>query len=439
MRILVTSDIHIGRRPSGVPAEKARRYSAAETWREIVRCAAERHVDAVLLAGDTVDESNKYFEAVSALEDGLKTLADANIKTIAVAGNHDTDVLPRLAAEPELAMTVLGAEGDWEFTEVEDPGGNAVQIFGWSFNNSYVYNSPVPNFPKNDLKLDMPAIGLIHADLDNVNSPYCPVTSGELRTVPVDLWVTGHIHKPDFKDADTGNIIVNAGSPQGLDPGIGERGLHGPWLLENTAGKWNCEHIPLAGFVYSECKIDISGVETGEELQQLFISEIRRKIKDLRENGASLEVFCSRINVTGGTFFTEKSIADVCKEICEQCLEGLFLENVQVLISGWQDNSTPGVDLEELKKEESLLGEVALLMLELQGEEELRPGTEELIRKAEDDVASINESRIFAGLSTDSESSYSEENDRESLCRNLRTGAGKLLNKLLQQQNQNSE
>mgnify|MGYP002763171153 FL=1 len=56
----------------------------------------QQHVDAVALTGDVVDNENATYESLGPLQKGLSRLGEAGIDTIAVAGNHDYDALPRL-------------------------------------------------------------------------------------------------------------------------------------------------------------------------------------------------------------------------------------------------------------------------------------------------------------------------------------------------------
>ena len=53
MKLLVTADLHIGRRCSKLPADVARDHAPVEMWRRIVDFAIEEQVDALLIAGDS--------------------------------------------------------------------------------------------------------------------------------------------------------------------------------------------------------------------------------------------------------------------------------------------------------------------------------------------------------------------------------------------------
>jgi 3',5'-cyclic AMP phosphodiesterase CpdA len=136
VRLLVTGDLHIGKRPARLPeseAELAERASAARTWEDIVREAIERRVDAVLLSGDVVDHDNRYYEATGPLERGMQKLAGANIPCFAVAGNHDWDVLPRVLEQVQNPLChFLGRQGSWDEAHVEREGRRLLRVVGWS-------------------------------------------------------------------------------------------------------------------------------------------------------------------------------------------------------------------------------------------------------------------------------------------------------------------
>src|SRR5690606_30847102 len=98
MRVLCAGDLHIGRRPTRLPSDvDSSRLSCARSWESIVDYAVDQRVDVLALSGDVVDQSNKFYEAIGPLERGLARLRAAGVATVAVAGNHDHDVLPQLA------------------------------------------------------------------------------------------------------------------------------------------------------------------------------------------------------------------------------------------------------------------------------------------------------------------------------------------------------
>jgi len=138
MKLLCVGDIHLGRQPSRLGealCEKieANRLGPAAAWRRTVDFAIAQHVDAVLLAGDVVEQQDDFYEAYGDLRAGVERLIEANIRVIGVAGNHDVEVLPRLA-DAVAGFELLGQDGQW--ASIVIPGNNdsdKVRVLGWSF------------------------------------------------------------------------------------------------------------------------------------------------------------------------------------------------------------------------------------------------------------------------------------------------------------------
>src|SRR5690554_6851677 len=155
-----------------------------------------------------------FFEAFSHLRDGVRRLTEEGVQVVAVAGNHDPEVLARLVqVVPEVRL--LGAGGTWECHDLVGSGGETVRVVGWSFPRRRVDASPLAG---SDLATALEAaeeaaagaaagavagaqplatLGLLHADRDVSGSRYAPVTSAQLAAAPVDAWLLGHVHVPD--------------------------------------------------------------------------------------------------------------------------------------------------------------------------------------------------------------------------------------------------
>src|SRR5690349_878858 len=175
MRILCAGDLHIGRRSSRIPATlDASLASATAAWRRIVELAISRQADVVALSGDLVDERNKFFEAVVPLRDGIRELTRAGINVVAVSGNHDHDVLPRIAAEvKDERFHFLGAGGKWEAQTIAARGA-MVRFVGYSFPSESVTHEPLDSIGSL-ASSDLPTIGIVHGDLNASSSKYAPL------------------------------------------------------------------------------------------------------------------------------------------------------------------------------------------------------------------------------------------------------------------------
>ncbi|MCX7654154.1 MAG: exonuclease SbcCD subunit D [Fervidobacterium sp.] len=91
MKILHTSDWHLGRRPAGGLGKYSEtRYQdffvAAE---HLVKTAIEENVDLVIISGDLFDSNRIDPDILHRTENILKLLKEANITVLAIEGNHD--------------------------------------------------------------------------------------------------------------------------------------------------------------------------------------------------------------------------------------------------------------------------------------------------------------------------------------------------------------
>jgi len=273
-KLLCVGDIHLGRRPARMPdgladhGIDAAALGPAAAWRATVERAEAERVDAVLLAGDVVDHDDDFFEAYPLLQAGVERLVRAGIDVVAVAGNHDVRVLPRLAdAVPQLHL--LGRGGRWEEHVVVREGRPAARIVGWSFPQADVVASPLAAFvPPADRTL--PTLGLLHCDLDQSPSRYAPVRRAELEQAGLDAWLLGHVHAPSpLADARPAGYL---GSLVGLDPT--ESGRHGPWRLTIDDGGLHLAQLPLAPLRWERLVLGVGDVDDAGALPVALVRAV---------------------------------------------------------------------------------------------------------------------------------------------------------------------
>jgi len=268
MRILAAGDIHLGRIPR-------HGTNGRESWQLVVDKAVELGVDVLLLAGDVIEHERAWFSVYGPLVDGLRRLAEAGIRVIAVAGNHDWDVFARLTAEAE-QITILGRGGTWESCDVQ-----RVRFVGWSFARSHHEQNPFDTFPT-ELVGSSLAIGVLHTDFGASASRYAPTTARDFSASGIELWVLGHIH--------AGGPVADGrafycGSPYALDSGEG--GSHGVWLIEEESPvRWKEPHfIPLSPVRYEEVTVSVTGLEEIEAVRSLLRKNVRAVADGLTFSG----------------------------------------------------------------------------------------------------------------------------------------------------------
>jgi len=369
VRILCASDIHLGRIPS-LPPLASGSYDHRTAWDFVVESALAEGPDLVLLAGDLIEADNRFLETAQPLREGILKLLRAGITVLAVAGNHDSEVLPELHASLALesglprgaGFRLLGLDrstgrnaSGWT-EELFARGADAVRILGWSFASRICRASALADFPPVDTSV--PVLGLLHGDLDVPDSSYGPLRRADLAALPVTRWVLGHIHAPS---GAAGERAFYCGSPFPLR--TTERGAHGCWLLElhgQTLGvptlipcpvRVDALDVPLA-----------AGDGSAAALPARIQARIRQHLQAIQVDNPRLATLFLRVRLTGPCD-AGPALAELEGEL-ERWRE---LEGVEVTLAGKVENAcTPELRLEDWRERQDACGRIARMVLNLQ-------------------------------------------------------------------------
>lgn len=383
MKLLAVGDIHLGRTPSRLSAALTseftpRELGPSEAWKRTVEFAISEKVEAVLLAGDVVEQKDDFFEAYRDLKEGVERLADAQIRVLGVSGNHDVVVLPQLA-RAVADFRLLGEGGVWESVELGPAERIAVSVLGWSFPREQVNHSPLESIPAR--RGDGHVIGLLHCDRDQTHSPYAPVRSSELRAAPVDAWLLGHIHKPDPLDGP--GPMGYLGSLSGLDPG--EPGPHGPWMIDVGTNGISASQVPLAPLRWEVVEVDVSALEGPDALPTLILDAVGGiHAQIVGSNWRPKAVGC-RVRLTGRTSMgrpLEEKLANDDPRMLVDHKDDIayFIHDIRIEVE-------PDVDLAEMARTADLVGLLARRVLALR-DPSSKDGIE-LIEKARGRLAAV--------------------------------------------------
>lgn len=361
MKLVLTGDLHLGRRSSLLGEGNAGAHRAAGAWERVVQLAVEEQAAAVLIAGDLVDQDNSFYEARRPLRDGLDRLQAAGLMAYAVAGNHDAVALSYTASQLDHpALRLLGRGGEWEVVALEHDG-ETVELLGWSFPTAVVEASPVPaRWPAPPP--GVPSLGLLHAELDASRSRYAPVATAALAAAGRDLWVCGHVHGPRQFEVDGRLTAMYVGSPQALDPG--EPGAHGAWLLDLRPGAPIAPQFrPLSTVRYESPTIDLTGVADKADWDrrvQASLDDVASRLAG--ESAPWLEVLALRPVFTGDCGLGP-AMADWYQELAAAEPEaGGPLARV---LGRYTDATAPPLDLASLAGGAGPPAKLARLLLEL--------------------------------------------------------------------------
>lgn len=401
MKLLCVADMHLGRFPARLHPDLlplASELGPAAAWRKAVDRALAEGVDAVLLAGDLVDGGDDFFEAYADLRAGVERLTAAGVTVVAVAGNHDVEVLPRLA-EAVPGLRLLGRGGRWETCDLE-AGGARVRVAGWSFPRRWVDASPLADgalAAALDAAGPAPAavIGLLHADRDQGGSRYAPVASAELAAAPVSAWLLGHVHAPDLAPAAGAGARLAGylGSLTSNDPGEG--GARGAWLLEVAAdGALDARHVPLAPLRWERVEVDVSGLAAAEDVALEIAAAVERLHERLATEGVEAVAVGCRLVLGGRTRLRGAIEAALAHD--PPSARVLRHEQVSYFVDRVRVEALPELDLAALARGDDPVGLLAARIEALR-----QPGSplrERLVSAARPRLVEAARAKAFAGL-----------------------------------------
>jgi len=365
MRLLCVGDLHAGRRSSRVPSEiDGPSHACAAALDKAVDVALAEEVDAVLFAGDVVDRANRFFEAFGPLERALARLRAASIPVVAVAGNHDFDVLPHLAESVgDDRFRVLGVGGRFERATLETKSGR-LHVDGWSFPTEHVRTDPLDamHLPPVD---DAPVVGLLHADPVDPDSRYAPTSFDRLEQSAVRAWVVGHVHKPAWRPASGGAAVLVPGSVQAIHPR--ERGPRGVWVLEidRAGARIEARQVPVSTVRYERVDVDLAGVSEIPELERR-VMEALRSLRDgvLSEDTSGHLRFLSVTPRLVGRTSLHRSLEAESRRLVDE-LE-LADESSLLRIDRVYVETRPAVDLDDVARGRDPAGILARAILDLE-------------------------------------------------------------------------
>jgi DNA repair protein SbcD/Mre11 len=360
--ILCAGDAHLGKRSSRIPASSGSRdLSTAAGWSAFVDAAVARRVDAVVLTGDIVDRENRFFEAFGPLLEGIRRLSDARIEVFAVSGNHDFDVFPRLLEQHKTErFHLLGRGGEWERAHLIRNGKLLAYLDGWSFPAARHTRSPLEAYAL-PASGETPCIGLMHADLDQTDSPYAPVSSTELRAQPVHLWLLGHIHRPH--NLPGAPPICYPGSLQAMDPG--EPGAHGALLIEiDGLASPRITLLPLSPVRYESLAIDISECSSLGDLEGRVARGVKAAAQKVADETESCRFLSLRVALQGRTPLHHRMDRSFSSAIVDELRP--VIGSLQTYVESIRLESQPAKDLIELARGSGIVSELAQIILHLQ-------------------------------------------------------------------------
>lgn len=351
MKFLHAADVHLDsplrglELYEGAPAARIRN-ATREAFENLIRLAIAEHVQFVVIAGDLFDGKWTDLQTGLWVAGQFRRLERENIAVYLIRGNHDAMAV---TGQTRIQWPANVREFPVDGPETIRDDAIGVALHGRGFASREVTE---------DVALTYPAavpglynIGILHTSLagNPDHDTYAPTTVPNLVRSGYDYWALGHIHlrqtvleKP---------AIIWPGCLQGRH--IHERGAKGCVLVTVDRGQTEVRFRALDVLRWSLVEIELPSEARAADLYE----QVANRLRACQEESEGR--FCAaRIVVTGqtschGMLQTPGGAAEATAEIrnIANGLDEMWVEKVRF-------DTSPPVDLDELRRGQDLMGEL---------------------------------------------------------------------------------
>jgi DNA repair exonuclease SbcCD nuclease subunit len=355
-KFIHASDLHIDSPIKGLksrdPIVGARVADAGyQALNNLVELCKSEEVDFLLIAGDAYDGEVPSPYAQVKLRDALQTLANDDIHTYIVHGNHDplAGRYNSVAHPPEAHF--FGADIEW--MSHERGGQSLAQIQGVSYPQQEVTENLASKFtmPPDSSVF---SIGLLHCNLggNGAHADYAPCSMEDLRRPGVEYWALGHIHKWSVESQQF-MTVAYSGNIQGRD--IGEPGARGCLVVEvDESGHANPRFEPLDVIRWEHVEVSIDGLSALDALRDAIINELRNA-----QSNADGRDLISRVTLIGrGSLHSDLNTSEAVSDLENLVREEFQLHTPWVWLERIKIKTRTDIDIDLRMEQDDFLGEV---------------------------------------------------------------------------------
>lgn len=356
IKLIHSADLHFdGAFPLRDPIKaETRKNELRAAFSSLIYWAKTENADFLVLAGDLFDTPHPTPQTVEFVLSQLRLIPSCRV--LITPGEHDylaTDGVYQTYAFPENVTVFCSDKLTHEtFTTAS---GETVTVYGRAFTLPTASENPLSGLSLEES--DTVRLLILHADLDK-DSHYAPITLADIQKSHADYVALGHRHnEPGIKKLDN-TYFGYAGSLESHSfSDCGERGAY-KLDITKTGGVTTCRpsFFRLSKRVYAVDTLDMSGIRTLDEGKNKLLTEFKAK-------GYQKDTLL-RLTLTGDVPYevslNEKALADTLASL-------YYCEIV--------DETSPTFDMEALKKDPTVKGELARTLAPLfdsQDEEERR-------------------------------------------------------------------
>lgn len=231
-----------------------RRLEQREAFKKIIENIKQNKTPFLFIAGDLYDHKYVKETTINYINNLFKEIQETKI--FIAPGNHDPFLKSSYYNEFNWSENVYIFNNEIGLYEFEN-----VDIYGYGFDDFYCNSFNVEDIiVKNKEKIN---ILILHGDIDASKTAevmYNPLTNRELSNLGFDYIAMGHIHKRQTINKN----IIYPGSTVSL--GFDEPGEHGMLEVDLEKNKLAINFIKLDNRQFIEQELDISEINTQEEL-----------------------------------------------------------------------------------------------------------------------------------------------------------------------------
>jgi DNA repair exonuclease SbcCD nuclease subunit len=249
LKVLATSDLHLGMRFAGYPAMQAALTAARfETLARLVELANHEECGLFVIAGDLF---HRLTVTQREIRTAAQTLAGFQGAVAAVLpGNHDFLAGPTSPLWKGFRESLEAAKAD-RVLLLDSPRRFALESYGLPVR---LYAAPCPSKhgqenlvgwiaghseEQDGTERNVFKLGIAHGSIEGLSpdaqGEYFPMKRWELERTGLDLWIIGHTHRqhPETEAGDERILVPGTPEPDGFDCAHGGTA----WLLEISGDK----------------------------------------------------------------------------------------------------------------------------------------------------------------------------------------------------------
>ncbi len=339
LKIIHTADIHLDSpfRMENLQKAQARKNELRAAFSSLMLWARSEQADIMLIAGDLFDSPHPTPDAVEFVLDHFRK--NPACRFVISPGNHDFCAADSVYEKYDFPENVtVFKTSSLTAVHFENIAGYRVNLYGYAFTSPILDHNPFASFslPKSD------EINLLtgHGTLTSEGGRDCPIKPEEIRASGFDYVALGHIHNTPGIQKIGDTYYGYAGS---LEPrAFNDRGERGAFLseIEKKEGVLSCRtsFYRLCKRIYAVESLNLTGL-SGEAILDALSSLLRKK-------GYGSDTLL-RLELEGALApDTELPVGKI-----EALTDSLFYCEIK-------DHTTPGYDLQRLRKDPTMKGEL---------------------------------------------------------------------------------